>query len=87
MGIWTEEYISGYDTFGIPLKLSTDHSADWYCDNIQDAIGINYFIESQQRWEWHSITMPEGVFDPLMTVGYGYQISVSMNTGYIFIGI
>jgi hypothetical protein len=87
IGIWTEEYIAGYDTFGIPLKLSVDHSADWYCDNIQDSVGINYFIISQQRWGWHSTLMPEGAFDPMIVMGEGYQVSSSNTTKFIFVGI
>ncbi len=87
MGIWTEEYISGYDTFGIPLKLNTDHTADWYCDNIPDVLGINYFIESLQMWGWHSTGMPEGAFDTTLIMAEGYQISTSTSTKFTFVGI
>jgi hypothetical protein len=87
IGIWTEEYLSGYDTLGIPLKMSSNHTADWYCDNIQNTVGINYFIYSQQRWGWHSTTMVAGAFDPTLIMSEGYQISTSNATTCIFIGI
>jgi parallel beta-helix repeat protein len=87
IGIWTEEYLAGYDTFGIPLKLNTYQSADWYCDIIPDTVGINYFIDNQQRWGWHSTRMPQGAYDPLLEMVEGYQISTFNATNYTFIGI
>jgi outer membrane protein assembly factor BamB len=87
VGVWTEEYLSQYDTFGIPLKLESYQTADWFCDNIPDTVGINYFNNSQERWSWHSTRMSEGAFDPLMEMVYGYQISTSSATKFSFIGI
>jgi hypothetical protein len=87
VGIWTEEYLSGYDTFGIPLKMNVNHAADWYCDNIPDAVGINYFNFSLQEWGWHSTRMPEGAYDPILVMTEGYQISTSSATKFTFIGV
>jgi hypothetical protein len=86
IGIWTEEYLAQYDTFGIPLKLSNYKTADWYCDNIPDTVGINYFISNQERWGWHSTRMSAGAFDPIMVLAEGYQISTSSSTKFTFIG-
>jgi outer membrane protein assembly factor BamB len=87
IGIWTEEYLSQYDTIGIPLKLSMYHTADWYCDNIPDTVGINYYDIASQRWCWHSTRMPAGAFDPGLEMAEGYQISTSNVTKFTFIGI
>jgi hypothetical protein len=87
IGVWTEEYPAGYDTIGIPLKLSSYETADWYCDNIPDTVGINYYIHSQQRWSWHSTRMPEGAFDPVLEMTEGYQISTSNAKKFTFIGV
>ncbi len=87
IGIWTEEYLSQYDTFGIPLKLSNIQTADWYCDNIPDTVGINYYNVSAQRWSWHSTRMPKGAFDPILVMTIGYQISTSSGTEFTYIGI
>jgi hypothetical protein len=87
IGIWIEEYHSGYDTFGIPLKLNNNNTADWYCENISDAVGINYFIVDEQRWCWHSSRMPAGAYDPLLIMTEGYQISTSNTTKFTFIGV
>jgi hypothetical protein len=86
IGVWTEEYLAQYDTFGIPLKLSNYETADWYCDNIPDTVGINYFISSQERWSWHSTRMSAGAFDPILEMAEGYQISTSNATKFTFIG-
>jgi parallel beta-helix repeat protein len=86
IGVWTEEYLAGYDTIGIPLKLSNYQTADWFCDNIPDTIGINYYIYSDQRWGWHSTRIPEGAFDPTLEIAEGYQISTSNATKFTFIG-
>jgi hypothetical protein len=87
VGVWTEEYLSGYDTIGIPLKLESYHTADWYCDNIPDTVGINYFNDLQERWSWHSKRMPEGAFNPILEMVYGYQISTCGASKFTFIGI
>jgi parallel beta-helix repeat protein len=87
IGVWTKEYLTGYDTIGIPLKLSTSYTANWYCDNIPDTVGINYFIYSGQRWGWHSTRMPGGAYDPILYMIEGYQISTSSTTKYTFIGV
>jgi parallel beta-helix repeat protein len=87
IGIWTEEYLSQYDTFGIPLKSDSNQMADWYCDNIPNTVGINYFNVSSQRWSWHSERMNKGAFDPVLVMGEGYQISTSSTTKFTFIGI
>jgi hypothetical protein len=87
IAIWTEEYTDMYDTFGIPLKLDFSESADWFCDNIPDTMGINYLDDGQQWWGWHSTRMEKGAYDPIMDRGLGYQISTSGNTKFTFIGI
>jgi parallel beta-helix repeat protein len=86
LGIWTEEYLSQYDTFGIPLKLRLNKTMDWFCHNISDTVGMNYFIENQQRWGWHTTRMPQGAFDPILVMSEGYQISTSNATKFTFIG-
>jgi hypothetical protein len=87
IGIWTEEFLHQYDTIGIPLKMSNYESADWYCDNIPNAVGINFYDVATQRWVWHSTNMPEGAFDVTVEMGIGYQISTSGPTKFTFIGI
>jgi hypothetical protein len=87
LGIWTEEYLGQYDTMGVPLKLDGSATGDWYCENIPDTVGINYYIQNELRWGWHSTKMPAGVYDPEIIMGDGYQISTSNDTKYTYIGV
>jgi len=87
LGVWTASYLDQYDTFGIPLKPSSNQTADWYCDNIPDTVGINYYVNSPQRWSWHSTRMPPGAYDPLLEMTEGYQISTLSATKFTFIGV
>jgi hypothetical protein len=86
IGVFTSGIGVGYDTIGIPLQTGIVQSIDWYCNQIQNSIGMNYFIESDERWGWHSIVMPLGAFDPDLIMGEGYQVSTSGASQYTFIG-
>jgi hypothetical protein len=88
IGVWTADYSAGYDTIGIPVKLLTPpQTADWYCDEIDNAVGINYFGYTEQRWLWHSERMPANAFDTTLEMAYGYQVSTASDTKYSFIGV
>ncbi|UCG69021.1 MAG: VWA domain-containing protein, partial [Thermoplasmata archaeon] len=87
LGIWTAGYLEEYDTVAIPLKLTGNQKIDWFCDNIPNTVGLNYYIYNEQRWGWHSTRMPEGAYDPYVVMAEGYQISTITDTKYSFIGI
>ncbi|UCG69259.1 MAG: hypothetical protein JSV09_16020 [Thermoplasmata archaeon] len=87
LGVWTRNYVQGYDTLALPLKLNATHPIDWYCDETPNTWGINYHSYSEQRWMWHKTIMPQGAYDTDVLMGEGYQISTTTNTKYIFIGI
>jgi hypothetical protein len=87
IGIITMNISSQYDTIGIPLQLTKGiPTADYYCDEIAGSVGINFFIEEEQRWSWHSTIMPFGVYDPQLIMIEGYQISTRIQTEYSFVG-
>jgi hypothetical protein len=87
MGVWTGDYLGEYDTFALPLKLNIDNAADWYCDNIPNTVGMNYYIYPEQRWGWHATLMPPGAYDPDIIMAEGFQISTLTGTKYTFIGV
>ncbi|UCG70592.1 MAG: hypothetical protein JSV09_06125, partial [Thermoplasmata archaeon] len=87
LGVWTAGYLAQYDTFALPLKPSTYDSADWFCDNIDNTIGINFFLHSAQRWGWHSTRMVKGAYDPMIRMCFGYQLSTNSQTKFSFVGI
>jgi hypothetical protein len=78
---------AGYDTFGLPVKPLSTNSLDWFCDEIEDNWGMNYYNVPQQRWMWHSTIMPKGAFDPDANLAEGYQISTLNTTKYTFCGV
>jgi hypothetical protein len=86
IGIWTAYYDSGYDTFSLPLKIVDVSSVDWYCDEMENVVGINYFNYSYKIWLWHSKRMPKGVYDVEVVIAEGYQISTDFATKFSFIG-
>lgn len=87
IGIWTNNYFLGYDSFSLPLKPSITHSVNWYCNGITDVLGMNYHMHSEQRWFWHKTIMPEGAYDVDVVMAEGYQISTLAKTKYSFVGI
>jgi hypothetical protein len=86
VAVITSGYDTEYDTMGIPVVLSSDHTADWYCSEIDDVVGINYLADSNGRWSWHSERMEKGAYDPEIVMTKGYRISTIMQTKYTFIG-
>jgi uncharacterized protein YegL len=73
IGVWTKNYLQVYDTIGIP-------------DSMDDIVGINYFINSELRWGWHTKIMPQGAYDPVLEITVGYQLSTTSANKYTFIG-
>jgi hypothetical protein len=88
IGVWMGNYTAGYHAVGLPVKTFDfdTKTLDSYCDDIPDTIGMNYYIETEQRWGWHRINMPEGAFDDVMGYTKGYQLSTTAPTVYYFVG-
>jgi uncharacterized protein YegL len=86
VAVITSGYDAEYDTMGIPVVQSSDQTADWFCSEIDDAVGINYLADSNGRWSWHSERMEKGAYDPEIVMTEGYQISTVTQTKYTFIG-
>jgi hypothetical protein len=86
IGVFSTDYLSEYDTMGIPLILDNYPTVDWFCNQMENVVGMNYFIESENRWSWHSTRMPEKVYDPVLEMIKCYQLSTSNETSFIFIG-
>jgi len=85
VGVITLGYNGGSDTFALPLKAMESHTLDWFCDNIPNAVGMAY--ETNEMWKFHTVSMPEGVYDVLVLQSEGYQISVDKpSTRFAFIG-
>ncbi|MCK5291228.1 MAG: hypothetical protein KAR39_04320 [Thermoplasmata archaeon] len=85
VGVFTKEYLSGSDTFALPLKPLEGHSLDWYCDYIQNVVGIASMLN--EMWKYHAKEMPQGVYDIDVLQGEGYQISIDgPSSKFTFVG-
>lgn len=86
IGVVSFVYSWGSDTFALPLKPLENHSLDWYCDAISDVAGMAHSTFGE--WKYHAREKPSGVYDRLVQVSEGYQISISGNESrrYEFIG-
>ncbi len=86
IGVFTKTYQAGSDTFALPLKPTVSHSLDWYCDNIPDVVGLAYV--TFEMWKLHAREMPSGVYDSIVQVSEGYQISTSgiVSGRFTFVG-
>jgi hypothetical protein len=87
LGIVFSEFEIGYESFGLPLEPLLVNTVDWYCDDIPNAVGMNYHIDSESRWSWHATRMPQGAYDPIIEMAKGYQLSTEDATKYTFVGI
>lgn len=86
VGVVTVGYLPGIRSFGLPLKPIEIHTADWFCQNIPDIIGIAHMMSN--LWVFHATTMPEGVYDTQVSLGGGYQISVQTGSAkHSFVGL
>ncbi len=85
IGVVTMTYLSGSDTFALPLDSGSPMSLDDYCDMIEGTVGLAYV--SDQKWRFHAIEMPKYVYDTALVQGMGYQISTSHQTQAVFVGI
>jgi hypothetical protein len=70
---------------GLPLKpVWGDKSADWYVDQIPNALGIVYLEAG--IWKAHFREFPEGVYDTIVERGRGYELTVYKTTLHTYIG-
>jgi hypothetical protein len=88
IGVWVGDYAAGYHAVGLPLRTFDfdTKTLDEYCDDIPNTVGMNYFIQSSQRWGWHRYNMPMGVYDEVMGYSSGYQLSVHTAAKYSYYG-
>jgi hypothetical protein len=88
IGVWIGNYSGGYNAFGLPLQTfdSLTKTVDEYCDDIPNTVGINYYIDSEQRWGWHRFNMPQNAYDEVLGYTKGYQLSTFASTNYYYVG-
>ncbi|MCK5562479.1 MAG: hypothetical protein KAJ51_17900, partial [Thermoplasmata archaeon] len=87
IGLATLTYSPGYNTLALPLRNAPENAVDWYCEQLDGMIGMQYL--ANEKWCWHSKDMPAGVFDELVRFGHGYQVAIigGNDVYYSFSGI
>jgi len=84
IGVWTAEF-NGNEMFGLPLKpVWDDKSADWYVDQMPYCLGIVYLEDG--IWKAHFKEFKEGVYDTIIQLGRGYELTVFTTSRFTFIG-
>jgi hypothetical protein len=84
VGVMKATY-NGNEMIGLPLKPQWgDKYADWYVDQIPNALGIVYLEGG--IWKAHFKEFPEGVYDTILETGKGYELTVYAQSFYIFVG-
>ncbi len=88
MGVWIGNYSAGYSSFGLPVLTfdSDTKTLDGYCDDIPNTVGINYYLQGEQRWVWHRFNMEYGAYDEIAGYSSGYQLSTDAATTYFYVG-
>ncbi|TET90324.1 MAG: VWA domain-containing protein [Methanomassiliicoccales archaeon] len=85
VGVVTVLYEPGTDDMALPLKPSGMWTLDYYCENMDNVVGIVFMIKGQ--WRLHAREMPTGVYDPFIEQAEGYQILIEGTPSrYTYIG-
>jgi hypothetical protein len=74
VGVSRIEFNVGISSFALPFKQTENHTSDWYCDILQNVVGMSYLVSGM--WKFHAKEMPEGIYDTEILQGEGYQISI-----------
>jgi hypothetical protein len=76
---------NGNEMIGLPLKPQWGYeSADWYVDMIPNCLGMIYLEGGV--WKAHFKEFPAGVYDTILELGRGYELSVHTQSFYIYVG-
>jgi len=83
VGVWTTTF-AGTAAMALPLRPFSPLSVSEFTATVPNALGVLW--RSGGRWVPHFASMPPGVYDTVMGLGGGYQISVSVAGRYTFVG-
>jgi len=86
IGKHTYSFEAGWNSFALVLDPLVPFTADSLCDAIQYCDGVSWFNILLQEWIFHAKTMPGGVYDTMIELGFGYQISMTQAAKWILVG-
>jgi len=73
-----------WNQFALALEPLTNYSVDSLADAIPHCDGIAWFNQTSQQWIFHATVMSSGVFDAMVVMGTGYQVSIDNATPIVF---
>ncbi len=85
VGKWTREFVRGVNAFSPPLEPFENRNISWYAIDIPN---LNYirWANSTGHWVTHIPGTGEGVNDKPLEMGEGYEVFLTSNTTYTFMG-
>ena len=72
----------GISSYALAVEIEEIVSLDGLCSQLPDLVANSYLTNA--GWKFHAREMPSGVFDSVIQVSSGYQISVS-ESSYVWI--
>ncbi|HKZ48783.1 MAG TPA: hypothetical protein VJ397_08375, partial [Thermoplasmata archaeon] len=84
LGVWARDF-SGHDTLALPLRPNIARAVSWYVVMVPRVSGV-LWLSAGGAWVPHATAMPSGVYDALVVLGGGYQITVAGTVRYYFVG-
>jgi hypothetical protein len=84
-GKWTKDFLSGLNTFSLPLEPFGIRNTSWHADNVPNATFISW-MDSTGHWVTHYKGTGEGINDIRVEMGRGYEISLSSDSRFTFCG-
>ncbi len=75
LGVSRRTLGQGISSYALAVEIEETVSLDGLCSQLPDVVGISYL--TNEMWKFHAREMPAGVYDTVVQVSSGYQISVS----------
>ena len=85
VGKWTNLFEDGVNAFSLPLEPFENTNTSLYATDLPN---LNYirWTNTTGHWVTHYPAMGEGVNDKQVEMGEGFEISLTSNTTYTFVG-
>jgi hypothetical protein len=85
-GKWTQSFVNGLNTFSLPLETFSNVNISQLVTDIPNTELIRW-MGNDGRWVTHIAGMGQGINDQTAKVGRGYEISLSSDANYTFVGL
>jgi type 1 glutamine amidotransferase len=84
-GKWTSNFYKGLNAFSLPLKPYMPTFLSWMANDIPGVVTLDW-LDSSGRWVRYEPSSPNPGNDTVMAMGSTYQLVLSGQTDYTFVG-